>query len=745
MLNKRIYIQYILTIYFTIFYLGGLSQKIIIPASIDNEVELLIKDAKLEQEVGDFESSAHKYIQAALTCWSELSYGPAIEYFQEAFAIYEQINNLTGMADVSNKLGMIHADIRNYSESINLLEINLRLVKSIGDKKIIISVLLDQALLYNLIKEHTKAIEVIEEALVLSQEINDDLLITNCYALMYETYEKAGNSLKMLYYFRLYLSFHDRTRSNINNSTPITSLPEELSQQESPANISIHRKDLLDRKKALDSAQKELDAIQMELYSLNGTLAEADSFKRKMLLQAKKKELVILNLEQQKRNVALKLEKGRLITNSLTIGIIILIFIIVFFARNYQIKKVLYNEVNAQREKILIQNGELERALEDARAATNAKSQFLSTMSHEIRTPMNSVIGFTNLLRMENPLPRQIKYLDTLHFSANHLLYLINDILDFSKIEAGKLELFNNEFDLSDLLKHVVNTFLLQGNDKGIEVILREIDQVDHLVIGDKIRLSQILTNLMGNGIKFTEQGSVTLDTRIVESHDKKLTIKFSIIDTGIGIYEDNLDNVFNSFTQASSETTRKYGGTGLGLAITKRLVELHGGNIGVKSTVGIGSTFWFTIPFDIGQPLENKEKAPQPVEKDKNKPLKGMRILMAEDNQINIVIAKKFLKMWEVELEVAENGLIAVEKAKSRKFDLILMDLHMPEMDGFEATKVLRNIDDTYFKRLPIVALTANTLNDTQSKIIEYGLNDYVPKPYNPKQLFDVLIKYFV
>ena len=378
---------------------------------------------------------------------------------------------------------------------------------------------------------------------------------------------------------------------------------------------------------------------------------------------------------------------------------------------------------------------------EVAEKATLAKSQFLSTMSHEIRTPMNAVIGFTHLLQLLDPKPEQEEYLKLLKFSAENLLALINDILDFSKIEAGKIEFEKADYNIKDLINNIRLSLLQNANEKNIDVELLFDPQLPVIVNGDAIRLGQILTNLVNNAIKFTNEGKVTIRVSLNKKLKDCTVIDFEVTDTGIGIEDNNIQNVFESFTQASADTTRKFGGTGLGLAITKKLLEMMGSEIKVKSEFGKGSVFYFRLRIKSSSALlisniENQFNV-------KQNSLNGIKILIADDNHINIIMIKQFMKKWDVECDTAENGRIALALVKINNYQMVLMDLEMPVMDGYQCTAEIRNLSGENFVKLPIIALTASSIPDIREKAYLVGINDFISKPFNPNELYRKIAMY--
>jgi PAS domain S-box-containing protein len=376
---------------------------------------------------------------------------------------------------------------------------------------------------------------------------------------------------------------------------------------------------------------------------------------------------------------------------------------------------------------------------EKAEKANVAKSLFLSSMSHEIRTPMNAVVGLTNFLLDENPRADQLESLKLLKFSGENLLVIINDILDFSKIEAEKIEFEKIPFDLHNLLNNAIQMVMHRAIDKGVTLSLNCDESVPIAVMGDPVRIAQIINNLIGNAIKFTEHGYVQLNVKRKAKNDKSVQISFLVKDTGIGIAQEKQESIFNRFSQASADTTRKFGGTGLGLAITRKLINLMGSDITVKSKLGEGSEFEFVLTLETSEVTElNKEELTN-----ENYRAEGVKVLLVDDNHVNLVVAKNYLNKWGFEVTMAKNGLEAVQLVQQEKFQLILMDLQMPEMDGYQATRLIRSMSEPYFKTLPILALTASAMVDSEKLILEAGMNDVITKPFKTEDFRNIIFKY--
>ena len=379
-----------------------------------------------------------------------------------------------------------------------------------------------------------------------------------------------------------------------------------------------------------------------------------------------------------------------------------------------------------------------------AEEANAHKSYFLSNISQEIRTPMNSIIGMTGMLLENNPKKDQIENLKILKYSAQNLLVIINDILDFNRIDSGNIEFEKVEFNLKYLIDTISNLHSNLIYEKPINFVTKYDERIPTILIGDSVRLSQILTNLINNAIKFTNDGTVSLDIQLEELATNYTDVGFAVTDTGIGISEDNIDYIFESFSQDSRIYTN-FGTTGLELAITKRLLEFQNSTIFVESELGRGSKFYFSLRFEYNKTelLNSNFTYSQKTQLQNHHLLKGLQILLVEDYAINQIVALEFLSKWKVELDIAENGVNALEKFKTKKYDIILMDLQMPEMDGYETTRRIRMLEKSLHKKTPIIALTASAISEIRNRIMEAGMDDSISKPFNPDDLFNKILKY--
>ncbi|MDB4299188.1 ATP-binding protein, partial [Flavobacteriaceae bacterium] len=486
------------------------------------------------------------------------------------------------------------------------------------------------------------------------------------------------------------------------------------------SNIALKEGDSTKAKNLLEEYTAKIDALKIENISLISAINNSEPNGVEI-----QKEMLPTDEELSDKE---KSESFNVITNGLSIAIIaILSLLTLSLYKN--------NNLRAKANTLLQdKNTELQLAKEKAEKASLAKAQFLSTITHELRTPLYAVTGLTHLLMEENPREHQREHLDSLKFSGEFLLSLINNILDLNKLEANKVEIEKISFHLKKRINDVLIALKKSANDKQTTLRVDYDDSIPESLSGDPVKLSQVLINLIGNSVKFTQNGEVVIRVRKIDQYNNSIKLNFEIEDNGVGISKKKQKTIFETFSQGSLQINRKFGGTGLGLSIVKNLLELMNSKIQLESKLGEGSKFWFNLDLDISD-----EKVSQQSKTEKKKVidleyLVGKNVLVVEDNKINQMITKKILEKNKMICQVADNGTDAVQLVKENDFDVVLMDIHMPGISGIEATQKIRGFN----KALPIIALTAVTIDENLDEFFRVGFNEIIPKPFKPEEFFE-------
>ena len=512
----------------------------------------------------------------------------------------------------------------------------------------------------------------------------------------------------------------------------------QISQSGEHMNMSMYSYGLLseieevrgNHKAALNYLQKN-NEIREGVFDMNKEALDNES-NAKLGVDALKTTVDELTLQNAEQERTLKVNKLTTILSVALITILSLLTLSLYKNNNLRARA---NDLLQKK------NSELILAKENAEKASMAKVQFLSTITHELRTPLYAVTGLTHLLLEENPSESQKEHLNSLKFSGEYLLSLINNILDLNKLEANKVEVVNTEFDLKKRMSDVMVALKNSADEKNTNLHFDFGDQIPHTLIGDPLKLSQVLINLIGNSIKFTDNGDIWISVTEKQREENMTKLHFEIKDNGEGIGKEKQKAIFENFTQGSSQMNRKFGGTGLGLSIVKNLLTLLNSEIHLESEVGTGSRFYFDLEFEIPESVIKESKNETAIDESKltNEIMHDKNILIVEDNKINQMITRKILEKNQVVCNVADNGTVAIDMVKNNDYDLILMDIHMPGITGIEATIEIRKFN----KEIPIIALTAVTLDDNLDEFYLNGFNDIIPKPYKTEEFFHKINKY--
>lgn len=626
-------------------------------------------------------------------------------------AYFEETDNQTLISGTLSNLGGIYAQQGNNEKALEYLERALVFIEKSGNIPYIAAFSQNIGFIYYDEGELERALEYLNKSLKLSYEIKNEKYIVAAKQKIGIILADQGKYNQAIPYGNDALIFYQNTGDveGIRNAS----------------------KSLVKSYKATDNYKKAFEMNEL-FFKMRDSLNSKEN--QKAIIEARvqsdfDKQKAIDDLENEKE-IAIETQKTKAQRNiSIAIGVVLLLISLLAY--------VIFNRLKVTRQQKTI----IEEQKKKVEQSEKYKEQFLANMSHEIRTPMHAISGMLKILERNEHPPAQDVYLKAMQTSSENLVVILNDVLDLSKIEAGKLEVEQIPVNPEAVIVNVVQLLKFKAEEKGLQLSYEVAADVPKFVIGDPTRLNQILLNLAGNAIKFTEKGKVAISLTI-----EKQQLRFAIKDTGIGIATDKIEHIFKAFEQAKGSTSRFYGGTGLGLSISRQLVELQQGKIWAESNLGQGSTFYVTLPLTItsaalGQAIVSEEKLKTMMES-----LKGIRILIAEDNPFNQMIAQDDLSFYieNVKIETVENGALAIEKFKTSSFDLILMDVQMPQMNGFEATKKIREIESAQERvtAIPIIAMTASLLKTEIDSCYNAGMNNYIPKPYKLEELIVPIFK---
>lgn len=666
---------------------------------------------------------------------SQNSYRKSLTEFSESLSLYEELNDWSGSVKCCNEISRIYFKLGDCPSALDYVFKSLRMQTEHNNADGIAWCDNELGKIYIHLQDYEKAIEHFRKALKIYEEKKNKKEMVHSFFLMGNAFNWMDEYEKAEYYLL-------RSMNGLEHIDDIDTKAKTL------GSLAILYTKLKQYDKALNFFHESLDLANL------GAGATVKAQLKKSLGN------LYLDLTQYDKAIEVLLSALKIAQSSPLEAQLVKIhqFLSVAYERTGEYDKALDHhrkfheadklvtseEVNLKTKGLQIRFDleELKKQKEIAELSDKLKEQFLANVSHEIRTPMNGIIGMAHLLEQSSPTHEQQEYIDAIRLSAQNLMVIINEILDFSKINAGKIEFIQSEFNLRELIKGTMQLMQVKAAEKKINLTSVIDFHIKDMLTGDPIRLNQIITNLVSNALKFTENGKVTIEIKLVEAGESKCRLRFRISDTGIGIPEDKLKTIFDSFEQADNNKRRQEG-TGLGLTIVKQLVELQGGNISVKSKLNEGSEFVFELSFMIaGDQHHVKEKETALVIEQRD--YSSIHILIVEDNKVNQLLVKNMLKKFGFsKFDCAENGRSALEILRRQNYHLILMDIQMPEMDGYEITREIRKNFPAPVCDIPIIALTADASEKEKMRAREAGMNDYVVKPYAPEELYGTMSRY--
>lgn len=651
---------------------------------IKNEYNLSEKYLKLAYQIAvnlNSELSLIDYNLASIYL-EKKEYKNALQKFENVLEDDLKSNNLKNIAETYDNIGVCYLNLNQLTIAESYLNKAFEIREEINDENGLRNSFTDFAELFIVNKQYSKALSFLNKALAIAKKTENKQAQVN----IYETYIKFYKS-----------------QNNYKNALAYTELKDGILQEISLAESLVKLKDL--------ESQSHLKQKATE------NIIEAEKLKNE------------------------KTTKGLIVLICVFVIAIIafLGFTVYNIRKNNALLQLNQKQLTAKNEALIKQNEQILKTQEIAKQAVKAKASFIRNISHEIRTPLNAINGIGALLQNKNLNTEQEENLKILTFSTHKLINLVNDILDFNNLESGNGEFIQNDFKIQQLLNGLVEIYELKIKNKGLEFIVNcEVD-LTKTFKSDPLRIAQVISNLINNSINFTQNGYIKLSIKEINHSFFKSTLRFEVIDSGAGISTENQQEIFEAFSQVDFSDTRKTEGAGLGLSICQKIIEGLGGKINIKSEVGVGSNFSFDLSLDVVDSLYIKTEVN--IEKSILN-LQGQKILIVEDSLMNAVILKQFLKKWGCVFELAENGCIGLELVKKTKFNLVLMDIQMPEMDGITCTKEIRGLKEFYYQNIPIIALTAANENSMRDAAYAAGMNDYILKPFEPEILFEKMLR---
>ena len=732
--------------------LGNLSRVFEAKGEVEKTLEYNLQILKLSKEIQDKEG-----IGKSLTDIGQIYAGKGdlvlgLDYLNRAKKIFEEINHSYNLARVRSITAQIYLEQGYLEEALTALNENIAYFEKTGNKTLVAGVLSNIGAIYSDQGENDKALENFEKALTIFEEIRNIPYIARLSQNIGRVYQLEGNLELSLEYFTKSLKLSEEMKDKKNVASAKNAIGIILAEQGNYNKAISYSTEALTTYQEMEDAIGIRDASHSLANSYKATERYKKAFEMNTLyfqmrdsLNSKENQKAIIELqfqsdyEKQKaiddteneKRVAIEKQKKKnqqILSAAIGLGLLLVLILALGLWHRYGfIKKT---------------NIALALAKDQAERSEKYKEQFLANMSHEIRTPMHAISGMIKILKRNEHPSAQDVFLNAMQTSSENLVVILNDVLDLSKIEAGKIDVESIPMNPVSVIENIIQILKYKAEEKGLLLSYKVANDVPSLVMGDPTRLNQILANLTGNAIKFTENGKVDIDLQV-----KNEQLQFQINDTGIGISKDQQENIFAAFEQAKASTTRYYGGTGLGLSISKQLVELQKGKIWVESAEGTGSTFYVALPLTIAEAIASVDDL---ISEEKLKTmatsLEGIRVLLAEDNPFNQMIAPDDLSFFikGITIDTVENGTLAIEKFKTHQFDLILMDVQMPVMNGFEATKKIREIERLENRKaaIPIIAMTASLLKTEIDNCMMAGMDNYIPKPYTTQELIGPIFK---